>query len=342
MPTLPGGAAASVQRDRVAPLIGRLPETLAAIAEKPLGAAEIADAIDGRRLRIAAMGGSYNAAVAALPELWRHGVDARADLASVLLHYAGDALAPDDAYVLVSASGTSVETVRLAEKLRDLGATRIVGITNNPDSPFARAVTTVVDHGLSTEESFAFGLFPANYLALRNAAALHAGTSPASPAALGEAAEATRAASMKLLERFPTPPPVIEYLGRGGLVGSAQQATLITREIARVTAVAWDGSNYRHGPIESISDDLTTVVLAATQSPFSEQDRSLATHLRSITYRLLTVGPTDADVPTVGPAEFQPILTVLPVVFLSYAWALAAGHAPGEFRYTSHSITDEL
>lgn len=317
-----------------------IPSTIAEIAARPLPeeAAELGRAAS--RVRIAAMGGSYNAALAAVERFLERGIDARAELASHVAHSSSATVAPDELVVLISYSGTSVETIRAAEALRDRGV-RTLCITNAPESELAALCDVTIDQGLTEETHTPFGPWTATYLSLFKLAAAAAGETLPPTSDLAGAAETLLHRAAGILALQPTAPAYAEFFGRGALAATATQATLIVREIARVNASSWESSTYRHGPIEAIAPDQLSLVFASREGTQAALDASFARAIDDITGRVVVVGPDDADVPVAITDDYLPLISLVVPSVLAYAWGAQAGIPAGEFRYTSHSITDE-
>jgi glucosamine--fructose-6-phosphate aminotransferase (isomerizing) len=198
-----------------------------------------------------------------------------------------------------------------------------------------------VDQGLTEVTHTPFGPWTATYLTLFRIAATAAGDDGIPSADLGSAAAAALATADDIHALQPTAPGYAEFFGRGALAATAVQATLIVREIARVPAAAWESSTYRHGPIEAISAEQLSLVFAAREGAASALDASFARAIRDITGRVIVVGPDDADVTIAVADAYLPLVSLVVPSVLAYAWGEQAGIPAGEFRYTSHSITDE-
>ncbi|SFU11305.1 SIS domain-containing protein [Arthrobacter sp. ov118] len=323
------------------PKFAHIPSTIAEVAGRELDPGVVHLARQAQRVRIVAMGGSFNAATAAVERFLERGIDARAELASHLLHSSIGTVAKDELVVLVSYSGTSVETIRAAEALRDQGHNGLVCITNAPASELSAACDAVIDQGLTEETHVPFGPWTTTYLALFRLACAMADQPFPDTAALAPEAERLLTAAGDILALQPAAPGYIEFFGRGAFAATAVQATLIAREIARVPAASWESSTYRHGPIEAISPTQLSVVFAARDGRPAGLDSSFASGLREIVDNVIVVGPGDSNVPVRVTDDFTPLLSLVVPAVLSYAWGMQAGIPAGEFRYTSHSVTDE-
>lgn len=322
-----------------------IPETIDAYAKSPLPS-EALDLLKSRndkagRVRLVGMGGSFNAATAAAEQFLKLGIDARAELASHLLHSSAKTVGSDELIVLISYSGTSIETIRAAEELRKGARPRIICITNAQSGPLVSLCDVVLRQGLNETTHKPFGPWTATYLTLVKLA--HAMVGQQFKAATGLKEECGRllAAAESLIALQPSLPMYIEFFGRGALAATATQATLIAREIARVPASDWDSSTYRHGPIEAISSTQLSVIFAARDGRQAGLDSSFVAAMKGIVNKVLVVGPEGSEMPVRVDEILLPLVSLFLPAILSYAWSEKAGLTAGEFRYTSHSITDE-
>lgn len=323
-------------------LFTHIPSTIGEVAERSLDASVTEVAASATSVRIVAMGGSLNAATAAVERFLERGIDARAELASHVLHASVGTVGADELVVLVSYSGTSVETIRAAQALRERGHDRVICITNAPGSELAQVTDAVIDQGLTEETHVPFGPWTTTYLALFKLACAMSSSDFPSTAGLVDEAQRLLDTAADIAARQPTAPSYIEFFGRGAFAATATQATLIAREIARVPAASWDSSTYRHGPIEAISPEQLSVVFAARDGRAAELDASFVAALTDIIDSVIVVGPDDATVPVRSSDEFTPLLSLIVPAVLSYTWGEQAGIPAGQFRYTSHSVTDEV
>ncbi|WP_411557621.1 SIS domain-containing protein [Plantibacter sp. MPB07] len=318
-----------------------IPATILEVGARDVPAAAHELVSTAGSLRIVAMGGSYNAACAAVEAFLSRGIDARAELASHLLHAENEPIPADELVVFISHSGTSVETIRAAQRLRDAGHTALICITNDVTSELAQLFDVVIDQQLTAETKVPFGPWVTTYFTLYKLARAAVAQEPADWASAARAISTALDALPSISALAPEAPAYIEFFGRGPFRASAEQATLIVREIARVPASAWDPSTYRHGPIEAVSSSQLSIVLAASQGRAAQLDRSFADALRGIVDNVIVVGPTGGDVEIDTDDELAVLVSIIVPAILAYTWGEAAGIPIGQFRYTSHSITDE-
>jgi glucosamine--fructose-6-phosphate aminotransferase (isomerizing) len=323
-------------------LFSHIPSTIDEVAGRALDPTVIEVARASTSVRIVAMGGSFNAATAAVERFLERGVDARAELASHVLHSSAGTVRAEELIVLVSYSGTSVETIRAAEALRSGGHQHLVCITNDPGSEVAAVCDAVIDQGLTEETHVPFGPWTTTYLALFKLACAMAGSEFPRTDGLRDEAQRLLDSATDIAALQAEAPGYIEFFGRGAFSATATQGTLIAREIARIPAAPWDSSTYRHGPIEAISPAQLSVVFAAREGRAAELDASFVAALSEIVENVIVVGPDDAAVAVRSTDDFSPLLSLIVPAVLSYAWGEQAGIPAGEFRYTSHSVTDEV
>jgi glucosamine--fructose-6-phosphate aminotransferase (isomerizing) len=302
----------------------------------------------GGALRVFGMGGSFNAALTAADRLRRAGVDVRVELASEYYRTSLSGIGPADTIVLISTSGESIELVELAERLRAEGFTRTLALVGEPGTPLAAAAAHEILLGLEDENPI--DSFIATVIALVRMGAAIRGTALPEIQADVDAVERAVEAGRRFAEGNPA--PSVDVLGRGHLLGVAQQVSLLLREISRVPATSWEPNTFRHGPMESIQADQLTILLRSAMPETRAVDLALARDLRMIPQRALIVG---SDAAVEGDAESSahpaddlavpgaPTLPGVPelaaLIPLIYSWGEQAGVEPGEFRYTRVTIT---
>lgn len=231
-------------------------DALASFAGAELSAARIAKSarLTGRLLMIG-MGGSHFVNRVAEPVYRALGLDATAIVASEILAQP----LPDRprSSILTSQSGASGEILQLLE--RPAGQEARFGLTLGAESPLAQALPCLIGVG-GVERGFAATR------SLLISLALHAAVA----SALGQSS----AEALAML-RTPPAPSVDEALaqlvgcktfivsGRGELAGLAECGALCLMELARVPALALEGGQFRHGPLEVLSPDVGVILLRA-------------------------------------------------------------------------------
>jgi fructoselysine-6-P-deglycase FrlB-like protein len=206
---------------------------------------------DTRRLTLLGMGGSHFSNHSAEVEYKKLSLDATALLVSEVLYYP----LPNVKRVslISSQSGESGEVVQYLK--REAGLEHRYGVTLNGESTLAKTVPSLIgvgggELGFAATRSFSISL------------ALHAAVLEA----LGEPQNAVReilknppevdvSEASKVLSNVET----IAFVGRGTLQGVAEMGALGMTELARITAVAYEGGAFRHGPLESLRPTLGVV-----------------------------------------------------------------------------------
>ena len=229
-------------------------DALASFENAGPAAARIAESLRRTgRLLLVGMGGSHYVNRAVEPAYRALGIDATAVVASELLA----APLPDRprTAILTSQSGASGEILQLMD--RAAGREERFGLTLEGGSMVAERLVSLVGAG-GTEKAFAATR------SLLICLALHA----AVVEALGEPQEAALAHL-----RRPRLPPVnaaVEALaggrtiilsGRGAFAGLAEAGALCLMELGRLPALALEGGQFRHGPLEVLSPDIGVILL---------------------------------------------------------------------------------
>jgi fructoselysine-6-P-deglycase FrlB-like protein len=229
-------------------------DALASFAGAELSAARIAKSARlTSRLLLIGMGGSHFVNRVAEPVYRALGLDATAIVASEILAQP----LPDRprCTILTSQSGASGEILQLIR--RPAGQEARFGLTLDADSPLAQAFPCLIGVG-GAERGFAATRSLLISLALHAAVASALGQSPAEALAM---------------LRTPPAPSVDEALarlvdcktfilsGRCELAGIAEGGALCLMELARIPALALEGGQFRHGPLEVLSPEVGIVVL---------------------------------------------------------------------------------
>ncbi len=229
-------------------------DALASFAGAATVAARIAEsARRSSRLLLIGMGGSHFVNRAAEPVYRALGIDATAIVASELLAQP----LPDRprTAILTSQSGASGEILQLVA--RPAGREERFGLTLDADSPIARSLPCLIGAG-GVERGFAATR------SLLISLTLHASVA----AALGQPQED----AVRLLRTPPSPSvddalrqlaecKVFIFSGRGELAGIAEGGALCLMELARVPALALEGGQFRHGPLEILGPDVGVILL---------------------------------------------------------------------------------
>jgi glutamine---fructose-6-phosphate transaminase (isomerizing) len=318
------------QPARLRELIGRFDEIVAqvrAAAPEALGGITIVArgssdhaAVYGRYVLEAATGKPVSLAAPSLHTLYEVDVD-----------YTGQLV------IAVSQSGATPEIVRTLEVLQD-GGGRGLAITNDPDSPLARAAGETVELRMGEERAVpatktVTGQFTA--FAIAACALGRAGEVPFTRDELAAVPEWVRAV-------LDDPAPVataaeklagasqLITVARGYLYAAALETALKIKETCSLLADGYSAADLRHGPIAAVTRGLPVVALCAS-GPARADTASLVEELRARGATVLIVGCGDLDdvpLPDSAPESLAPIVAVVRGQQLSYELATALGRDP--------------
>jgi glucosamine--fructose-6-phosphate aminotransferase (isomerizing) len=280
-------------------------------------AAAAAD-VERRRPRyavIAARGSSDNAARYAQHLMGRFwGIPVA--LATPSLHTLYEApLRYDDALVIgISQSGASPDVAGVVAAATGQGALTIA-ITNEPDSPLARAAQHVI--GLQTGPERSVAATKTYTASLAAVAALVSGTD----ALLGVPEAIARQLECEVPDAVAAGWERVAVIGRGANYGTAFEAALKLSELTGMVAVPWSSADFLHGPIAIVEDGFPILAIAPS-GPTLPGMRELLSAALERGADLTVV--SDADVPGRIPLEpvpewLSPLVAVIPLSSLPSA-----------------------
>ncbi len=318
----------------------------------------IAGASEGRTVVLTGMGASYDACYPIATELARAGRIALMVDAAELLHFRSRMIGPDTLVVAVSQSGSSAETVRLAEKLgRRPDRPVVAAITNGRENALARLASLVVDTGVGEETGPSSMTFVASLVVLAGIGRAVAGGEPRTVAErleveAGEAADAVERllATESLgdeLVAWADGRETIVLLGRGPARAAAEMGALTLKEAVGAQAESLETAQFRHGPLELVGPGLAAI-LVATERETLDLDFGLAAELLDARAAVLLV-TRDADAPSgavgirIGEVDrlLAPAVSLVPVQLLARRLALRGGREPGGYLRASKVTTRE-
>ncbi|MET0836920.1 MAG: SIS domain-containing protein [Thermoleophilaceae bacterium] len=231
----------------------------------------------------------------------------------------------------ISQSGRTPEIATVLDRYRTAGA-RTVAVTNDPDSPLARAADAALALAAGEE-----GAVPATktFTAQLAAMALVAQALGRVPwdaadwarlpdvvaAVLDDPAPAERAAA-----RLGDATELVA-VGRGYLMPVALEAALKLREATGVRAEGWSAADFRHGPVTVARGDLPLLAVSAA-GPAAEDVEELARALAAAGTPVLRLADRpDADLPY--PGDLPEPLSALPAAVRAQQLALALARRRG-------------
>jgi glutamine---fructose-6-phosphate transaminase (isomerizing) len=234
-----------------------------------------------------------------------------------------------DAFVMVSQSGASVETV---EALEHIGRAPVIAISANGDSPLARAADVWLPLGPLPDTPVATLSYAATLQALGMLCDALLGTPRRDsdwdrlPELAGAVIERADASAVLLAERF-AEVRALDAVGGGPAHASAGETALLAREALRLAATGMETREYLHGPLEAVTAEFGCVVFGR------EREHGLAAALGSFGASVALISDTaPPEIDGVHVIELPevmrlaaPILQILPVQLLVHRTAQLRG-----------------
>lgn len=254
-----------------------------------------------------------------------------------LLGPAGGLVTSDTLLWVTSQSGASAEVGALLDGLGS-ARPRVLGMTDDVDSPLGRAADVVVELHSGDERTVS----TRSYVNSLAAAAL------AVSCALGRAADPSlRDAPARLAGYLAdwdahrdalaaaVPEETIFLLGRGASLAAALTGALITKEAARTAVEGMSAPQFRHGPLELAGPGVAALVLAGDPAD-APRNRRLVDDLAAVGANAVwldtAVDPGAPALPRLEGPDSRPLAEILPMQLLSVVLAERRGAEPGAFR----------
>jgi glucosamine--fructose-6-phosphate aminotransferase (isomerizing) len=297
-----------------------------------------------RRLVLTGMGASHAALNYLLFRLTPHGYCPLLVETGELLYDSASLIDDATVLVVVSQSGRTAEVVKLVQAA---AGRPIIAITNEPESPLAKAAAFVYITRAGVERSVPCKTYVATLAAMSAFAAdFTARDRTADLAAIASAADAIgrylvdwEDKARELAMRLGWASSVL-VCGRGWSLCSAHAGAMVLREAARVHAEAVSGAQFRHGHMEMIRSGAAVLAFRGGSSTAELQDK-LAADIRAKEGSVVLVG-ADAEGAAAIPARDQallPFLEIQPPLLASIGLAWQHGLDPGVF--SSHPKVQE-
>lgn len=337
--------------------IQQQPEAIASFFERESGAVEaIARAVVGRSFQsifIAARGTSDNAARYGQ---YLFGLLNRLPVAlaapSLFTVYNTPPRLDGSLVIGISQSGQSPDVVSVVEEGRRQGVPTIA-ITNDPQSPLAKAVDHHISLGVGEERSVAATkTYTAQLAALALLAIKMAGLREHEqllrglPAFMQQALQAEPQARQAAATLAGYNRAVV--IGRGIHYATAFETALKIKELSYVEAEPFSSADFKHGPIALAEDGLPVLVFSQGEF-FRAEMRELRNDLRARGARLVVLSdeqgltafhPEELAISLPGglPEWLAPLAGILPGQMLAYYLSLARGFDPDQPR-TLNKVT---
>ena len=301
---------------------------------------------DFDRIVVTGMGGSLYAsypawlilAEAGLPALW---IDT-----AELIHHTPKLVTPKTLFWIFSQSGKSAEIVSALQ----LKAKALIATVNDMESPLAEAAQVHVQIRADVEKTVSTRTY-VNTLAVGQLASL---------ALLGKDVETARDELRQIADAMESYlanwesrveqigktigfPQRLAILGRGVSLASAYTGALILGEASKYMATPYQAGEFRHGPLELATPDLTTLIFAGSGNT-KELNQRLFQDLRRYQVNAFWIGAEKndwqieiPDVPVIG----LPLMEIIPIQLLSIHFAQKLGVEPGHFFRTGKITLSE-
>lgn len=298
---------------------------------------------DFDRIVLTGMGGSYFASYPIWLMLANAGLPAILVDCAELIHHCRALITPRTLLWVASQSGRSAEIISVLELSKQAGAT-LLATVNDLSSPLAQAarknvipIHAEVEKTVSTRtyiNTLAVGQLAASGLLNGN---LEQGMDDLKSTASGIVAYFADWENhlQVIMDRVP-PPRNLILLGRGHSLATACAGALILGEASKFAAIGMQAGEFRHGPMELASPDLT-VLLFAGPLETQELNRRLHKDLNKAGARALWItSPEEADHETsIHMPHAQgigiPLAEIVPVQMLTIHLALTNNVEPGKF-----------
>jgi glucosamine--fructose-6-phosphate aminotransferase (isomerizing) len=291
------------------------------------------------RILLTGMGASLYAAYpawlilanAGLPALW---VDT-----AELIHHTPGLVTSKTLLWIFSQSGKSAEIVSALE----LKPATLLAAVNNADSPLARVAQVRVGIHADVELTVSTRTY-VNTLAAGQLAALALLGKDVKPARneLMQTASAMEAyltdweARVQQIGKVVGFPNRLAVMGRGPSLASTYTGALTLGEASKFLATPYQAGEFRHGPLELTTQDLTALIFAGSGKT-KELNQRLFNELRSYNVSAFWIGSEknegQIDTPEV-PAIGLPLMEIVPMQLLSIHLAGQIGVEPGHFFRT--------
>jgi len=301
-----------------------------------------------QRIILTGMGASYQMLYPIFYSLVEHGVHAQMVETSELIHYASNLLEPSTPVVAVSQSGSSVEIIKLLEMIH--GKVMLLGVTNSPDSPFAKNADAVLFTDAGVENMVSCKTYVTALAALSVLSRILTRQEPDS--ILGVLQSAPELVE-NYLSRWETHIESalgivkdVQFLmlaGRGASLAAANSGGLIIKEAGHFPAEGMSCAAFRHGPLDMMSSQTLAVIFEGGRKT-ANLNSALVDEMLKAGIKAHLVQQMDEvnvfSVPHSSPSVL-PILEILPAQMLSLALAVTCGHSPGHFKHISKVTAKE-
>lgn len=298
---------------------------------------------DFDRIIISGMGSSYNSAYPAFIKLSSQPVSVQMVNAAELLHSFMGMITPRTLLWLNSQSGRSAEPVRLLEKLSQPPACLLTCV-NDVASPMAERANICIPIHAGKEDIVSTKTY-VNMMAVNLLVAiqLSGGDLNSAISEMRAAADTMEVwltdweARMRELDSMLGDFNELFLIGRGSSMCTVWNGPLNNKEAAKFSFEGMHAADFRHGPLEIVSEGFVAMILAGTDQT-SVLNRDLAREIISYGGRVIWLDSSpDPEIPTLllpKTSELtRPLVETLPLQMLTLVMSNRKGLQAGQFRY---------
>ena len=312
----------------------------------------IADIIRKRdfdRIILTGMGASFYALYPTWSLLSESGLPVIWTDTSELLHYAHRLITSRTLIWIISQSGRSAEIVSLLESFKVSYPAAVIATTNDFDSPLA----SIINKGNGKGILIPINAEPEKTVSTRTYINTLALCQLTSQIILGkeitpvyqslnktaDIMESYLSGMEDHLNLIEEKMPNLKYfyiLGRGSSLASVYCGMTIIGEASKLPVIGMAAGQFRHGPLETCSEDITVAIFAGDPT-IKDLNLKLAHDIENCKAHVVWIGSekesyTMLPIPQVD-LGCLPMIEILPMQFLSIYFANKAGIVPGEFHH---------
>ncbi len=334
------------QPDALREAIDHYPHShIAAIMEKM-------DAGAINRIVLAGHGSSYNSLYPAFLQLSSCSVPVTLWQTAELVHYGINQIDASTLLLVNSQSGSSIEVVRLVEKIADCRPACLLALTNDRISPLGASADVILEmhagdeHGVATK-TYINSLCLASLFAAQMCGLDVAETKKVMWQASDLMKEYLQNWEQKTTEisgLFKHMESIV-VVGRGPSMATALNSALNQKEAAWLFTEGMNAAEFRHGPLE-LADSKTTLIIFEGDPLTSRFNKDLALEAQQYGSEVVWVGNQPPEnihalsIPEIGDIA-RPLVELVPLQLLAYSFANRKNHEPGKFRHIGKVVVKE-
>jgi glutamine---fructose-6-phosphate transaminase (isomerizing) len=302
------------------------------------------------RILLSGMGSSYYAAYPALIELSKRSLFVQLVNAAELLHSLSGLIGTRTLLWLNSQSGRSAELVHLVERSEDHAPVCLLTFVNDVFSPMGQRADLCIPIRAGEEATvstktyvnmLAVNLLAATQLIGKQVESVIDEMSVAADAM--DAYIANWEARVQELDSLLGEFNELFLIGRGTSMSAVWNGSLINKEAAKCAFEGMHAADFRHGPLEIVSEGVATLIFAGDRQT-SALNRELALEIISYGGKAIWLDSVpDPEIPTILYPEThestRPLVEILPMQMLTLAMANRKNLEAGTFKHVS-KITD--